>query len=211
MNNQMNHARAAMDVLAALQDQPVVAVEQAVSTAVAAPAAGAAVAVTSRPARTAARADIQSGEPVSAPAGLDAFTRTPRSGARRLAGLVLLLAAPATALVAWAAYTARDTTLGGLALILAALTTGLWFMRVIAVPTSVSLVGPLLEVRQGDRRYAWDLSSAYSPVDHVRGRPGRSGWRVILRNPDGTSFALDGSMVPAKRFTETLARYRPEF
>jgi hypothetical protein len=211
MNNQMNHARAAMDVLAALQDQPVVAVEPAVPTAVAAPAASAAVAVATRPARAAARAGVQAREPVSAPAGLDGFTRTPRSGARRLAGFVLLLAAPATALVAWAAYTSRDTTLGGLALILAALTTGLWFMRVIAVPTSVSLVGPLLEVRQGDRRYAWDLSSAYSPVDHVRGRPGRSGWRVILRNPDGTSFALDGSMVPAKRFTETLARYRPEF
>lgn len=210
MNNQMNHARAAMDVLAALQDGPVTTTGP-VSTETP-PAPAATPARVTRGGRRAAPIETADA-PVAtgAAAALENFTRTPRSGARRVAGLVLLLAAPATAVTAWAAYTARDTTLGGLALILAALTTGLWFMRVIAVPTSVSLVGPLLEVRQGDRRYAWDLSSAYSPVDHVRGRPGRSGWRVVLRNPDGSSFALDGSMVPAKRFTETLARYRPEF
>jgi hypothetical protein len=56
----------------------------------------------------------------------------------------------------------------------------------------------------------WDLASPYSPVDHVRGRPGRPGWRVVLRNPDGSTFAIDSSMVPPKRFTELLSRYRPE-
>jgi hypothetical protein len=133
-----------------------------------------------------------------------------RRGAQRLAGALVLVTLPATAAVGWLAYDQQDPTYAGMALILATLTLGLWFLRVMTVPVSVSAVGPMLEVRQGDRRLAWDLSSQYSPVDHVRSRPGRSGWRVIMRNPDGTTFAIDSGMVPADTFMELLRRYRPE-
>ncbi len=133
-----------------------------------------------------------------------------RRGAQRLAGVLLLLTLPATAGAGWLAYDQRDATYAGVTLILATLTLGLWFLRVMTVPVSVSAVGPILEVRQGDRRYTWDLASQYSPVDHVRSRPGRSGWRVVMRNPDGTRFAIDGGMVPAHTFMELLRRYRPE-
>lgn len=211
MNNQVNHAQAARDVLAALQGGAVTAPEAPEGRRTPQPAAmPAATAPSHLPAagRAPARQEPAARERVAA--GLDSFQTRPRSAARRLTGLLLLLAAAAAGIVAWAAVTARDTTLGGVALILAALAIGLWFLRVIAVPTTVSLTGPRLEVRQGGRQFVWDLASAYSPVDHVRGRPGRPGWRVVLRNADGSSFAIDGSMVPAKRFTEILSRYRPE-
>jgi hypothetical protein len=196
MENQVNHARAALDVLTALQGGPVTAPE---ARPVATPAATQAVAPDVR------RAD----RPAEAP-GLEQIQTRPRSLARHVTGLLLLLSLAATGVAAWAALSARDTTLGGLALILGALTAGLWFLRVISVPTTVSLLGPRLEVTQAGRHHTWDLASPYSPVDHVRGRPGRPGWRVVLRNADGTTFAIDGSMVPAKRFTEILSRYRPE-
>jgi hypothetical protein len=204
MNNQVNHARAAMDVLAALQGEAVSAPPTVTGRRTPSPTVAPLA-----PTRVPVVATGAAPEERVAP-GLTQFETRPRATARRLSGLVLLASAAGAALTAWAAYDTRDVTLGGAALILAALSIGLWFLRAVTVPTTVSLVGPHLEVRRGDRRYAWDLASEYSPVDHVRGRPGRSSWRVIMRNPDGSSFAIDGSMVPAQRFTEVLARYRPE-
>jgi hypothetical protein len=135
--------------------------------------------------------------------------RTRRS-AQRLAGALVLVTLPATAAIGWLAYDQRDATYAGVTLILATLTLGLWFLRVMTVPVSVSAVGPILEVRQGDRRLVWDLSSQYSPVDHIRSRPGRSAWRVVMLNPDGTTFTIDNGMVPADSFMALLRRYRPE-
>lgn len=212
MNNQVNHARAARDVLAALQGGAVTTPEAPQGrrtpqhAAIQPSAAAAPVPQASR----LAPVGHDPSPPERVAAGLDAFETRPRTAARRLTGLLLLVTLPAAGLAGWAAVTARDTTLGGVALILSALAIGLWFLRAISVPTTVSLLGPRLEVRQGGRHHVWDLANAYSPVDHVRGRPGRPGWRVVLRNPDGSSFAIDGSMVPAKRFTEILSRYRPE-
>ncbi|TCJ21899.1 hypothetical protein [Nocardioides jejuensis] len=203
MDNQVNHARAGMDVLAALHGGPAVAPEATPSTALPSAATTHSPVVTSR----AAAADAATG---TGTAPLERIETRPRRTAKRLAGAALLVSLPAAALTGWAAWTTRDATLGGIALILGALSAGLWFLRVVTVPTYVSLLGPHLEVRQGSRRYVWDLASVYSPVDHVRGKPGRGTWRVILRNPDGTTFALDGTMVPAKKFTEILSRYRPE-
>ncbi|MDO7867958.1 hypothetical protein [Nocardioides jiangxiensis] len=217
MDNQVNHARAGMDVLAALQGGP--ATQPAPVAAPAAPATRAPGRRSGRrtadrgapaPVATPAREPRAEAPPAAPAAPLEQIETRPRRTAKRLAGAALVLAFPAAALTGWAAWTAHDATLGGLALILGALSAGLWFLRVVTVPTYVSLRGPHLEVRQAGRRYAWDLSSPYSPVDHVRGKPGRSNWRVFLRNPDGTTFALDGTMVPSRRFTEVLSRYRPE-
>lgn len=212
----ISHAQAGMDVLAALRGQvaptttPAApdldrsAVEEAV-----APAGERAV-------ETPAASVVDHGlrQPVSSAPADPARARQQdfgtRRGAQRLAGLLLLLAAPLTGLAGWAAYTTRDATYAGVALILGTLCLGLWFLRVMAVPVTVSLRGPVLEVQQGDRRLTWDLSSPYSPIDHVRGRPGRPGWRVVLRNPDGSNFVLDSGMVPPARFMETLRTYRPE-
>ncbi|GGO89320.1 hypothetical protein GCM10011584_18460 [Nocardioides phosphati] len=249
MENQVNHARAALDVLTALQGGPVATPEAREVDAAAAPLEPQRAAKTRtakvrapkvrtpkvrapREARApqvrtpkertprapkAARA-VAAPEPlpaVPAPAAsasddLERIETRPRRLARRVTGLLLLLSLAATATTAWAAWTVRDTTLGGVALILGALTAGLWFLRVVSVTTTVSLLGPRLEVTQAGQRRVWDLASPYSPVDHVRGRPGRPGWRVVLRNADGSTFAIDGTMVPAKRFTEILSRYRPE-
>lgn len=195
MENQVNHARAALDVLTALQGGPVATPEVRRDETPAAP-----VAATAPAAPPAA----------AAPAEVERIQTRPRTVARTLTGVLLLFALGAAGLTGWAAWTARDTTLAGVALILGALAAGLWFLRVVSVPTTVSLLGPHLEVTQAGRHHVWDLASAYSPVDHVRGRPGRPGWRVVLRNPDGSTFAIDASMVPAKRFTEILSRYRPE-
>lgn len=226
MDNQVNHARAGMDVLAALREAPAPP-DEAASTAPprhgrrakrapaptpapVQPATASPLLTTRAPATVVDRPVATASAEAATPAPVDDLVVGPRTGGRRLAGAALLLAAPAAGVTTWAALSQRDTTLGGLALILGALTLGLWFLRVISVPTSVSLLGPHLEVRRGGEHHVWDLASAYSPIDHVRGKPGRSGWRVVLRNPDGSTFAIDGSMVPAKRFTEILSRYRPE-
>jgi hypothetical protein len=248
MENQVNHARAALDVLTALQGGPVAAPEARREVAPAAeprlqpagraagrppkvrakreraPKARAPRKVRSAPVDSpaASRTEAPQRVPAAVPGppatpatsaaatGLERIQTHPRTLARHITGVLLLLALAATGLAAWAALTTRNTTLGGAALILGALTAGLWFLRVISVPTTVSLLGPRLEVTQAGRRHVWDLASPYSPVDHVRGRPGRPGWRVVLRNPDGSTFAIDSSMVPPKRFTELLSRYRPE-
>ncbi|HSX68400.1 hypothetical protein [Nocardioides sp.] len=207
MENQVNHARAALDVLAALQGGPVAAPEARREVAPAAAAAVVPVVPASAPA-VVARAAVPAAMAVAT--GVETIQTRPRSWARRATGVLLLVSLVATGLTGWAAWAVRDTTLGGLALILAALAAGLWFLRVLAVPTTVSLLGPRLEITQAGRHHVWDLASPYSPVDHVRGRPGRPGWRVVLRNADGSTFTVDGSMVPAKRFTEILSRYRPE-
>lgn len=179
--------------------------------AVVAPAPPAAVPAAPAPAAKVAPAGRTAApKPAPATAQADRLVVRPKKAARRLAGLLLLVFAPLTGLAIWTATTTRDTTLIGVALILGALTLGLWFMRVISVPTTVSIIGPQLEVRRGQEVHRWDLSSAYSPVDHVRSRPGRSAWRVVLRTADGSTFAIDGSMVPARRFMEILKRYRPE-
>jgi hypothetical protein len=209
MNNQVNHARAAMDVLAALQGGAPTAPEAPAERRTPQHAASPPTADPAPTLQDSGRADHAT-PPERVPPGLDTFTTRPRRTSGRLTALLLVLAAAATGITGWAAVTTRDATLGGLALILGVLTLGLWFMRVIAVPTTVTLRGPRLEVRQGHRHHVWDLASPYCPVDHVRGRPGRPGWRVVLRNADGSSFAIDGSMVPARRFTEILSRYRPE-
>ena len=213
----ISHAQAGMDVLAALRGQvaptttpPAApdldrsAVEEAVTPAGERAAEATAAPVVDHGLRLPER--VASADPAR-PRQQDFGTRR---GAQRLAGLLLLLAAPLTGLAGWAAYTTRDATYAGVALILGTLCLGLWFLRVLAVPVTVSLRGPVLQVQQGDRRLTWDLSSAYSPIDHVRGRPGRPGWRVVLRNPDGSHFVLDSGMVPPARFMETLRTYRPE-
>ena len=213
----ISHAQAGMDVLAALRGQvapttaPPAAPDldrSAVEEAVA-PAGERAVAT---PAATVVDHGLRQPERAAPadPARARQQDFGTRRGAQRLAGLLLLLVAPLAGLAGWAAYTARDATYAGVALILGTLCLGLWFLRVMAVPVTVSLRGPALEVQQGDRRLTWDLSSPYSPIDHVRGRPGRPGWRVVLRNPDGSHFVLDSGMVPPARFMETLRTYRPE-
>ncbi len=234
MENQVNHARAALDVLSALQGGPVAEPEARREVAPAEQAA-APVPGTDRVTRAADRAARRaaarttahtvarsSSRPVDRAhdripeavtgreSGLDRIETGPGALARRITGLLLLASLGATGLAGWAAWTTRDTTLAGAALILGALTAGLWFLRVISVPTTVSLLGPRLEVTQAGRHHVWDLASPYSPVDPVRGRPGWPGWQVVLRNADGTTFTIDASMVPAKRFTEILSRYRPE-
>lgn len=218
MENQVNHARAAFDVLTALQGGPVTEPEVRREVAPAEHEADATTAaVTRRPgerrdervAGVAARDAVVNGS-VDRETGLERIDTGPGVLARRITGLLLLASLAATGLAGWAAWTTRDTTLGGATLILGSLTAGLWFLRVISVPTTVSLLGPRLEVMQAGRHHVWDLASPYSPVDHVRGRPGRPGWQVVLRNADGTTFRIDGSMVPAKRFSEILSRYRPE-
>lgn len=207
MENQVNHARAALDVLAALQGGPVTAPEVRREVA---PAVTPAVAPAVVPVLAPAAVPAPMPAPVPLATGVESIQTRPRSWARRVTGLLLLVSLASAGLVGWAAWTVRDTTLGGLALILAALAAGLWFLRVLSVPTTVSLLGPRLEITQAGRHHVWDLASPYSPVDHVRGRPGRPGWGVVLRNADGTTFTIDASMVPAKRFTEILSRYRPE-
>lgn len=215
MEKQVNHARAALDVLTALQGAPAAApeVQHEAERPQTPPTTPEPRGRERRVREAVVRAAVgrEAPTPAATPtAGVERIETRPRSLARHVTGALLLFTLTATAVAGWAAWTTRDTTLGGVSLILAALTAGLWFLRVLAVPTTVSLLGPRLEITQAGRHYTWDLASPYSPVDHVRGRPGRPGWRVVLRNADGTTFAVDGSMVPAKRFTEILSRYRPE-
>ena len=204
MENQVNHARAALDVLSALQGAPA-----------SEPEARREVAPAEQVTTPVARTDhgTRATGPEAVPdreAGLERIETGPGVLARRITGVLLLASLAATGVAAWVAWTTRDTTLGGAALILGALTAGLWFLRVISVPTTVSLLGPRLEVTQAGRHHVWDLASPYSPVDHVRGRPGRPGWQVVLRNADGTTFRIDSSMGPAKRVNQIRRRYRPE-
>jgi hypothetical protein len=134
---------------------------------------------------------------------------TPRTGARRLVGLVLLVALSAAAAAAYAVYRSRTTLTIGLAITLGVLVLIIWAVRAGSPAARLSVRAGQLEVLQGGGRFVFDLSGGYTPIEVV-GRPGDRNWKVLFLRRNMDPFVIDSSMVDPHEFMEVLRRYQPE-
>ena len=62
---------------------------------------------------------------------------------------------------------------------------------------------------QGGRRFVFDLSGGYTPIQVV-GSPGDRDWRVLFLRRNEDPFVVDSSMVDPHEFMDVLHHYLPE-
>lgn len=132
----------------------------------------------------------------------------PRTGARRVLGLVLLVVLAATAVATYVARQDRTTTSVVLAGVLALLTAVVWAVRAGAAVTTLTVRGGQLEILRGGSRHQFDLTSRYTPIDVV-GEPGSRTWKVLFHRRSMAPFVVDASMVDPVEFTRVVRHYRP--
>ena len=133
----------------------------------------------------------------------------PRTGARRLATVLLLLGLAATALAGWQAYETRMDTDYGLTAILALFTGIVWAVRTGSRPTRLTLHGGRLTVDTPGERQVFDLHDHAVHVEMV-GEPGRRGWKVLLRRGSRAPYVLTSALVDPWDLTEALRYHRPD-
>lgn len=133
----------------------------------------------------------------------------PRTLARRITSVLLLVGLAATGLAAWRAYDSRVETDIGLAAILALVTGIVWAVRAGSVPTRVGLHGGVLEVRSQAGRFVFEVTGAHTRLEVV-GSPGRRGSRLLVHRRGLAPFAITPAMVDLRALVEALRYYRPE-
>jgi hypothetical protein len=138
----------------------------------------------------------------------DVVEFAPRSGARRVVGLVLLVALGATVVAAYVAWQDRTGPSIGIAAALALLTGIVWAVRAGSAVTRLTVRGGQLEILRGGSRHLFDLTSRHTPVDIV-GEPGSRGWKVLFQRRSMAPFVVDASMVDPVAFTRVVRHYRP--
>jgi hypothetical protein len=130
----------------------------------------------------------------------------PRSGGRRLLGLMLLAAIAATAYAGWIAYEERTTVSYGIAATVGAFAIVLWAMWASMTVSHLHVHGGVLEAQRAGRTERFDLTSHYTIV-RVQGSPRSSRWKVLIDRPANTPFVIDRSMVDPKAFMRVLNAY----
>lgn len=155
-------------------------------------------------------------EPVSPAAGSVPSTGpstnvefTPRTQARRLIGLLLMVAVAGAAVAAYAVYRDPTTLTIGVAATLGVLVLVLWAVRAGSAIAHLSVHGGQLEVEQGGGRFVFELAGGYTPIEVV-GRPGDRNWKVLFLRRNMDPFVVDSSMVDPHEFMDVLRRYLPE-
>ncbi|CAB4754348.1 unannotated protein [freshwater metagenome] len=133
----------------------------------------------------------------------------PRTLARRVTSVLLLVGLVATGIAAWRAYDSRVETDIGLAAILGLATGVVWAVRAGSVPTRVGLHGGVLEVRSQAGRFVFEVTGAHTRLEVV-GSPGRRGSRLLVHRRGLAPFAITPAMVDLRRLVEALRYYRPD-
>ncbi|MCW2797619.1 hypothetical protein [Nocardioides sp.] len=133
----------------------------------------------------------------------------PKTGTRRLVGILLLISVAATAVAGYVAYNDRTTFNQGVAGTLGLLTLVVWAVRAGSTVPRLSVRSGQLEIRAGDGRFVFDLASRYTPIEVV-GRPGERGWKVLFLRRSMAPYVVDASMVDAEEFMRVLRQHRPE-
>lgn len=133
----------------------------------------------------------------------------PRTLARRVTSVLLLVGLVATGIAAWRAYDSRVETDIGLAAILALATGVVWAARAGSVPTRVGLHGGVLEVRSQAGRFVFEVTGAHTRLEVV-GTPGRHGSRLLVHRRGLAPFAITPAMVDLRELVEALHYYRPD-
>lgn len=148
-------------------------------------------------------------QPAPAADGSGNIVFPPRTGLRRLAGLVLLLVLAAAAVAAYVAYDRPTTFAVGIAVTLGVLALVVWAVRAGSTTARLTVVAGQLEVVTGDGRFVFDLKSSYTPIE-VDGEPGVRGWRVLFHRRGMAPFVIDSTMVDPAEFMRVLRHHRPD-
>lgn len=158
---------------------------------------------------TTARATTGRGDSVAASVGPSLNVDfAPRTLARRIVGLLLLVSLALTAGAGYLAYQdARPLTLGAAGTLLA-VTLVLYAVRAGSSTTYLAIRSGQLEVRRGKTLEKFDLTSRFTRIDVV-GRPGRPGWKVLLGRFGRDPLVISAALVDPKSFMAELERYRP--
>lgn len=146
-------------------------------------------------------------EPSEPTAGVSADVEfTPRTGARRFVGLLLLATVCGLALAAFLALRDANPLTVGVTGVLLVVMLGLWGLRASSPVAHLAVRSGQLEVTQGGRRFVFDLSAGYTPIEVV-GSPGDRDWRVRFLRRNEDPFVVDASMVDPHEFMDELSRY----
>jgi hypothetical protein len=153
------------------------------------------------------RSPEQSDSPALGTTELHGHWSQPAPG--RLIGVLVVAVAGVAAGVGLALTVVQPST-GAVALlavgtIVAVMTYG---SLALASPTTVTLTGPVLEVRRGELHDVFDLAG---PIRRLRteGRPNRPNWRLRMETADGRLVELDPAQVDPMVITAAIERYRP--
>ncbi|MDP2773417.1 MAG: hypothetical protein Q8O61_07645 [Nocardioides sp.] len=137
------------------------------------------------------------------------LTFKPKRGARRLVGLLLLVALAATAYAGYLAYEAQTVESIVVAAGLGVLALALWAIRAGSSVSRLSVTNGQLEILNASGRFVFDLTSVYMPIEVV-GTPGQRKWKVLFVRRSMAPFTVDSSMVDPQEFMAVLREYRPE-
>ncbi|MBS45204.1 MAG: hypothetical protein CMH83_18945 [Nocardioides sp.] len=132
----------------------------------------------------------------------------PKVLARRVVGLLLLVALVATAACGYLVSLESNVLSIGLLASSGVVVLVLYAARAGSTPMVLAIRSGQLEVRHGKDRDVFDLTSRYTRIEVV-GRPGRPGWRVVLGRFGRAPLVIDRSVVDPKAFSDALRRYRP--
>ncbi len=133
---------------------------------------------------------------------------TPRTGVRRLVGLLLLVALAAAGVAGFFAQQDPNQVSIGIAATLGAVAAIIWAVRASSAVTVLTVHHGQLEIMRGGSRHRFDLASQYSAVEVV-GKPGDSKWKVLFHRRSMSPFVIDSSMVDPTEFMRVLRYYRP--
>jgi hypothetical protein len=183
--------------------------EQPVAPETAAPEGPATEAAPARSAYDELRAQREAAAPPQPDVLPPSIDFRPRTLARRVTSVLLLVGLVATGIAAWRAYDSRDETDIGLAAILALATGVVWAIRAGSVPTRVGLHGGVLEVRSQAGRFVFEVTGAHTRLEVV-GSPGRRGSRLLVHRRGLAPFEITVAMVDLRRLVEALRYYRPD-
>ncbi len=130
----------------------------------------------------------------------------PRSGGRRIVGMVTLLGLGASVYLGWIAYQERSTVSYGIVATVFVLILVLWAVWASSPVTHLHVHGGVLEVRRAGKTERFDLTSHYTLL-RVEGKPSSSRWRVLIDRPTDVPFVIDSSMVDPRAFMKVLKAY----
>lgn len=132
----------------------------------------------------------------------------PKTGARKVIGLLLLISFAATCGAAYVAYNDQRTLTLGAAGTLLVVTLVLYAVRAASSPTLIAIRSGQLVVTRGKVVEKFDLTSRFTRIEVV-GKAGRPGWKVLCGRFGRDPLVINSSMVDPKDFSVELERYRP--
>ncbi|WP_203336363.1 hypothetical protein [Nocardioides limicola] len=147
---------------------------------------------------------------VDAPMAIPSVVKfKPRTNARRITGILELVALGGTAVAGYAAYQDQSPTTIAIAAVLGALLLVVHGVRSTTVPAQVRLENGTLDVLANNSHHRFDLSNPHVELTE-RGTPGKRGWRLLINRRNMSPYVITPAMVDPVAFMKVVRIIRPE-